>query len=144
MDSTTYSFADVSCVMQHSLVGQKSVNGLGIGKITVAFTDNLTQSDLGADGNVMISKIASRRGTITFDIQQTSEFNKWLANYANAVQNASSSYWAAASIAINEKFDGGINTNATKVSLQKRPDRNDGQNGDHVTWVLESANIVQS
>ena len=71
MDSTTYSFADVSCVMQHSLVGQKSANGLGIGKITVAFTDNLTQNDLGADGNVMISKIASRRGTITFDIQQT-------------------------------------------------------------------------
>ena len=141
---TTYSFADVSFVMSHPSVGQKSINGLGIGKITVAYADNNTESDLGADGVVMPSKIASKRGTITLDIQQTSSLNKWLLNYANVVQNASASSWTSASININENFDQGMVTKATGVALQKRPDHSDAAQGDHVSWVLFCASIIES
>jgi len=132
--TTTYSFADVSCTISHPLTGSKTVSGEGIGKILVSYTDELTGSDLAADGSVMITKIASTRGKVSFEIQQTSSLNKWLLAYANAVTNADASYWASASIAIGELFDNGVNTNANEVALVKRPDRSDAQQGDKVTW----------
>jgi hypothetical protein len=140
---TTYSFEDVSFVIQHPALGQKIANGEGIGKITVAYTDNLTESDLGADGGVMISKVLSRRGTVTLEIQQTSSVNKWLLNLANTVVNGASSGWASASITITEKFDNGVTTTASQVALIKRPDRSLAQQGDHVSWELFAANISE-
>lgn len=141
---TTYSFEDVSFVFQHPLVGQKVVSGQGIGKINVAYTDNLTDSDLGADGAVMITKVLSRRGTITLEIQQTSSANKFLLNYANAVENADTSQWAAAGIGITELFANGVKINASNVALVKRPDHASEQNGGHVSWEFFSPNIVEA
>jgi hypothetical protein len=143
-DITTYSFADVVAVFSHALVGQKSVNGLGIGSITVAYADNLTENDLGADGSVMITKVLSRRGTITLEIQQTSSLNKWLLNFANAVVNAGSSSWANMLFSLQEKFTNGVTVNASSLALLKRPDRKDEQNGGRVTWEFFSPTIAEA
>lgn len=140
--NTTYSAGDVSCTMQHPLVGQRCINGSGMGSVSISYTDNLTESDQGADGSVMITKILSRRGIITLDIQQTSSTNKWLHNYANVVDNASSSEWAKGSMRIAENFENGLVTTASSLAIVKRPDRKDEQNGGHVTWEFFSPNIV--
>ena len=144
MPDTTYSFKNVKVTISHPLVGQRVVNGEGIGTITVAYSDDLTQSDIGADGAVMISKIESRRGTITLEIQQTSALNKWLLNYANAVQNANASQWAGGTLAVSENFTNGVNVSASNLALQKRPDHADAQNGGRVSWPFFSSNITET
>ena len=141
---TTYSFSAVSCTIQHPLVGQKVINGSGIGSITVAYSDNNTESDLGADGSVMISKVLSHRGTISIELQQTSSVNKWLVNLANALDNADASQWANGTVRIAENFTDGITTNATKVAIVKRPDHKNEQNGGRVSWELFSPEIIES
>lgn len=143
-DTTTYSFEDVKATVQHALVGQKTVNGTGIGTITIAYSDDLTSSDLGADGAVMISKVLSRRGTVTLEIQQTSSLNKWLINYANAVQNANASQWAGGTFTMSENFTNGISVVASNLALQKRPDHAAAQNGGKVSWAFFSPNITES
>lgn len=144
MPDTTFAFKEVKATIQHPLVGQKVVNGEGIGTLTVSYADDLTQSDQGADGAVMVSKIESRRGTVALDIQQTSSLNKWLINYANAVQNASASQWAGGTFTMSENFTNGISVVASSLALQKRPDHVDAQNGGRVSWVFFSPNIVES
>jgi hypothetical protein len=142
--ATTYSFGSVNCVISHPLVGQKTVNGLGIGKITTEYTDDLTDSDIGNDGQTMISKMLSHRGKVTFDIQQTSSLNKWLINLVNAAVNADASSWAQATITINENFANGITTIGQDVAPIKRPPHTDDQKGGRVTWEFFVGNLIES
>jgi len=142
-EASVYSFADVTVSITHPLKGAKIADGLGIGKVSTDFTDDLTNSDLGADGSVMVTKINSQRGTVDLDIQQTSSLNKWLIDLANAVVAAPAASWASTTITIQEKFPNGITTTASKVALVKRPSRENGQTGAHVTWRFFSANMTQ-
>lgn len=142
--STTYSFLSTSTTVSHPLIGQHVSNGEGLVSITVAYQDDNTASDIGADGNVMITKVKSRRGTIAIEAQQTSPFNKWMINYSNTVENAAPSYWAQGTIRATEGFDNGITISATQCAIQKRPDHKDEQNGGHVTWTMFSPNITES
>jgi hypothetical protein len=143
--STTYSFQDVTATIYHSSLGvSRTISGEGMGKITVAYTDNLTESDLGADGAVMVTKVLSARGTITLDIQQTSSANAWLIDRINTLVNADASEWAGWTITITENFDNGITISASSAALVKRPDRNDAQQGDHVSWEFFSPSIAES
>lgn len=140
-DITTYGFNKVTVTLQHSLVGQKVISGEGIGSISVAYQDNNTESDIGADGNVMVSEVLSHRGTISLELQQTSSANKWLYNLANVLDNSDPNQFLGISVRITEKFDNGLTTTAARASIQKRPDRKDEQNGGRVTWVLFSPDI---
>jgi hypothetical protein len=127
--------------MQHALVGQKVINGSGVGSVSIAYQDNNTESDLGADGNVMVSEVLSHRGTISLELQQASSANKWLHNLANVLDNSDPNQFLGISIRITEKFDNGMTTTATRASIQKRPDRKDESNGGRVTWVFFCPNI---
>jgi hypothetical protein len=144
MTKTTYSFQHVSGVISHPLLGQKSFDGSSMVKVTVTYLDNLTESDLGAYGDVMITKVASRRGNVTLEMQQTSSLNKWLINYANKVQNAPAASWADGTITVNENYDNGLNITASDIAIVKRPDRSNAQQGDHVTWEFFSPDITEA
>lgn len=140
---TSYSFGDVTCTIAHSLVGQKQVVGNSAGSVTVTMTDDRTQSGIAADGSVMHSKILSKRGSVAIEVQQTSEFNKWMINAANTVDNAPTPDWSHWTITIVENYDNGIKTTASYCALQKRPDRKNAQEGDFVTWTFLAMNVAQ-
>lgn len=144
MANTTYSFKDVICTISCSLVGQKVITGEGIGSIKISYTDDNTASDIAANGDVMTSRIESDRGAISIELQQTSSDNVWLTNWFNALRNAESSAWASTSITLVEKFANGLKYVATGVSPKKRPDHNDQQQGQKVTWELESQSVQQT
>jgi len=144
MENTTYSFLDVNFTISHPLVGQKSVVGEGVGTITVSYADNLTDSELGADGSVMIDKIDTSRGTVSLKLLQTSSVNKWLLNYTNAVRNADASSWAGATITIQELYDNGVLVTAVNCAPVKRPDRTNAQKGDYITWEFFSPHITEA
>lgn len=139
----TYSFIDTDIILQHPLKGQVSCTGQGLGSVTVDYTDNNTESDIGADGNVMISRVTSHRGTVTVECQQTSNVNAWLVDLANQVDAADASQWAQMAILIKERFDNGLKITCTGCSRVKRPSRKDAQTGDKVSWDLFSANIIE-
>lgn len=144
MANTTYSFKDVSFTITSGLVGQKQVVGEGIGSIKVTMTDELTSSEIGADGQVMTSKIESGRGSVTLEIQQTSSLNPWLHNWLNAHRNAASSEWTDTTITVVENFTNGIKTTATGVSPMKYPDSDDEQQGQRVSWAFAAQNITKT
>lgn len=141
--TTTYSFADISATFASDLAGQKQVNGQGIGSFKITMTDNLTESDLGADGSVMITKIESGRGTIDLEIQQTSSLNVWLHNWLNVHRNAGSSSWADTTFTVIQNFANGLKTTATAVCPMKYPDETDQQQGQKVTWSFFCGNITK-
>lgn len=140
----TYSFADVTFTVNSPLVGQKQVVGQGIGSIKTSQTDNNTESDIGADGTVMPTKVESARGQIDLEIQQTSSLNKWLTNWKNAHQNGSSSDWCGTTITIIENFGNGLTVSATGVSPMKLPDQTDQQQGQRVTWSFFCTSLTRS
>lgn len=135
-DDTTYAFEQVIATIQHPLVGQLVITGKGIGSISSSYMDNNAESDLAADGNVMVSKVRSHRGTITIELQQTSPANKWLHNLANVLDNADPNEFLGTSIRVAENFRNGILYSAARATIQKRPDKKDEQNGGRVTWVF--------
>lgn len=140
MSNTTYSFQDLNANFSHPSVGQISMNGEGIGSITITRANDVTAHDVSADGSVMISKIKSKNGTIAISVQQSSPLNKWLDRVYNYLEVASSSEWAKASIILRH-LTLGEGTVCTGVSFQKRADKPYQAQGQQVTWNLMAANI---
>lgn len=143
MTGTSYSFADVSCIISHPLVGQRQLTGESAESVLVAYADDRTQSAIASDGSVMHSKIVSSRGTVTLELQQTSENNAWITNAVNTVDNAGTPAWSHWQIAIVENYDNGMKILAAYCALQKRPDRKNAQNGDNVSWPFLSMSISE-
>lgn len=125
----TYSFAYINFIINCPSYGQKSVNGLAIGDAAVTMQDNLTETDLANDGTVMPSRIESKRGNITLQIQQTSSLNNWLLGWVNKLKNSSPSVWASTYITIKENFSNGRAVTAKGVCPLKFPDHKDAQTG---------------
>ena len=88
---TSYSFSDVSLVLEHPSLGQCVMTGQGVGQIAVTRAQDASRQDVAHDGSVMTTKIGAKNGELSFTLQQTSAAHKWL--------NASSSSAIAASTA---------------------------------------------
>lgn len=142
MATTTYSFADIHCVISPGGVKAPfTINGSGIGEISVSLANDNTSHDLAADGSVMISKIKADNGTITIRVQQTSPLHAYLKSVYNALRLLPASAWASIVIYIgspNGLFD---SINCTNVAFTKRPDQPYQQQGQNVTWSFMAANI---
>ena len=133
----TYSFGDLSVVFNHPSVGQFTFQGAGLGQITFSRTNNLGQKDVAADGTAMTSKITSKVGTITIQVQQPSEANKFMRKYVNYVETASASEFATASLVASSPAMGVTHT-ATGVNPEKMPDWDYQQAGQMVSYVLQA------
>lgn len=138
--SGVYSFADISCSIKHPNVGTFDFVGTGVGSITIAYANDITAHDTAADGEVMISKIDVKSGTIAIAVQQTSDANKWLTKWYNYIRTAKAEQFDKATInmrvpSMNEGYQ------CSRVSPQKFPDRPYQQTGQQVTWTLMAAKI---
>ena len=135
---STYAFADVSCVINHPSVGSFDVNGEGVGSITFAMANDVTEHDLAADGTVMVSKIKAGNGTIVIEAQQTSSLHKWLTKAYNYLKAASSSEWAEMSIMASSPAMQ-VTHDCSGVSFQKRSDKPYQAQGQTISWTLMCA-----
>lgn len=142
MSVTTYSFEDIICTLNHSSIGSKSTKGEGLGSITIAMTNDRTVHDTASDGSIMITKKISRNGTIVIDMQQTSQLHKWLLKAYNYLDNAATSEWALMTVTIVSK-ELEENTTCTNVSFQKIANKPYQAEGQHVSWTLMAAKIIQ-
>lgn len=143
MKFTTYSFEDVTGSFAHPSVGAASTTGAGVGSITIAMAGDKTAHDKASDGNVMISKLAGKNGTISVTVQQTSELHKYLLKWYNYIDSASASEFALMNLTIKSNILGD-STVCTGVSPQKLADRPYEAQGQMITWPLMAAEITES
>lgn len=138
---SVYSFADVSLVISHPKVGKLTITGEGVGSISIARANDMTQHDIAADGSIMISKVVTENGTMAVALQQTSPAHKWLKKWLDYCVAAPSNEWASTSATLKHPEFGEI-INISGISPQKRPDAAFQSAGQQVTWNLMAAKIT--
>jgi hypothetical protein len=137
--NSTYSFLDLSGAMV-TPVGAYIFTGEGIGDLTVSMLTDRTVHDTGADGSIMVSKIAGNNGSITINVQQTSNLHKFLLKWFNAMLIGDTALWAASSILLRNVVIGTSHI-CTGISPQKVPDNPYQSQVQRVSWTLMCADI---
>jgi hypothetical protein len=144
---TTYSFKDLSGAFVHPLVGSYILGGgnIGLGQVSITMTQDRTVQDVSSDGSVMVSYIPGDNGTISIEVQQTSDLHDFLLNWFNVCKTAADAgdvgFWAAGVVSIRNLVDGSVHT-ATGVSPGKVPDKVYQAQGQKITWTLPAATII--
>ena len=141
-DVTTYSFLDLTGSIHHDVAGDYLFQGqMGAGSVAIAMTTEKTVHDLASDGSIMVSKMAGENGTISIEVQQTSDLHAWLLDTYNLVNfTPDTSQWAGMSMMLRNIVDGSSHV-ASGMSFQKVPDKSYQAQGQRVTWVLMAADI---
>ncbi len=140
MKQTTYSFLDLSGAIAHPSLDPFIFTGEGVGEVTVAMITERSAHDVGADGSIMVSKIAGNNGHITITAQQTSVLHQWLMGWYNYLITAPTSEWADTAMTLRNTADGSSHT-ITGISPQKKPDKQYQSQGQRTSWVLMAADI---
>lgn len=139
MATTTYSFSDIQMVLQFPGRPAYTLNGQGVGELSISYINDNTTHDLAADGSVMVSKIKANNANITLTMQQTSTMHAWLQGTFNYLYNSATALWAAGTITISSPYNDSIAMTLTGVSFTKRADQPFQQQGQMVTWNLMAA-----
>lgn len=141
MATTTYSFSDINMVLNFPGWPAYTINGQGVGEISISYINDNTAHDLAADGSVMVSKIKADNANVTLTVQQTSGLHGWLLGLFNYLMTASTSLWAAGNITISTPTGVVTNINLSGVSFTKRSDQTFQQQGQMFTWNLMAAGV---
>lgn len=140
-----YSFKDLSGAFSDPLAGDFQFAGqIGMGQITVTMATERTSHDTAADGTVMPSYIAGDSGTISIEIQQTSELQSFLLAWFNGAKTLADqgdlSGWASAKLTLRSLQDGTQHL-CRGLSPLKIPDHPYAAQGQKLTWMLMCADI---
>ena len=139
-NQSTYSFTDVVATISHPSYGSYSIQGEGIGDMTITKTTDRSVHDVASDGSIMTSKIAGNNGTVAINAQQTSSLHEWLQGLFNYLWQADTSEWAQISATI-EAPKMGKSFYCTKGSFVKEPDEPFQSQGQRVAWTLLFSDI---
>lgn len=139
---STYSFLDLTGVINHPSVGAYTLTGQGTGEITISMATDRTSHDIGVDGAVIPLQIPGNNGTITIRVQQTSSLHRWLLGWHNYLTSKSTppNEWLMTTVLIRGRTMG-IQHLMRGVSPQKIGDLPYRAQGDLVTWTLMAADI---
>ena len=145
MASPTYSFKNTIGAFAHPLVGAFSFAGqIGAGQFVVTMATERTVHDTAADGTVMPSYLAGDSGSVSIEVQQTSDFHAFLMEWYNAAKTQADggdvSNWANATLTIRSTVDGSTHI-CSGGSPSKIPDKVYAAQGGRLTWVLMFADI---
>jgi hypothetical protein len=145
--STTYSFKDLSGAFTHPLTGPYPIGGgnIGLGQIVVSMTIDRTVQDMSADGSCMVSYIAGDNGSVSIEVQQTSDLHTFLLGWFNQCKTAADAGnvapWTAAAMSVRNMLDGSSHA-MSGVSPGKIPDKTYASAGGKITWTLPCAKII--
>jgi hypothetical protein len=135
----TYSFLD--CILNVAFPGgTMTITGKGIGDISINMAQERSMIEAAADGNVVISKIAGNHGSLTINLQQTSDAHKFFLAQYNALIIAPPSLWAQGAGLMRCLSDGTSHT-FTGLCFQKLGDKGYEKQSKMVSWVLLAGDI---
>ena len=132
---STYSFTDINATISGPGYGSYSIQGEGIGDVSISKITDRTVHDVAADGSIMASKIAGNNGNVTLNAQQTSSLHKFMQGTFNYCWQADTSAWTTISITI-EAPKMGKTYYCTGGSFVKEPDEPLQSQGQRVAWQL--------
>lgn len=136
----TYSFTDLEVTLSHPNYGSYSINGEGMGDLTISKATERTVHDVGADGNVMVTKIAGNNGKVTISTQQVSALNDFMQGLFNYLWSAKADQWSSISLTIRSpKMK--KTYYCSKGAFVKEPDENFQIQGQKVSWIITFADI---
>ena len=138
--TTVYSLADVKAVMYHQDVGQCVLSNQGLGKISIAYSGDLSSHTATADGYVVVNRLKSNHGMVTLEVPQNSSADEFLRKWARYLKNAESYLFALTALNIVDAA-GGFTIYCEGVTPQKIPDRTYDSTSGMVSWVLLAAVI---
>lgn len=132
---STYSFTDIAATISHPGYGSYSIQGEGIGDMTITKLTDRSVHDVAADGSIMTSKIAGNNGNVTINAQQTSSLHNFLQGMFNYLWSASTDEWAKISLTVRApKMQ--KTYYCTGGAFVKEPDEQFQSQGQKIPWVL--------
>lgn len=132
---STFSFTDIEATISHPGYGSYSIQGEGIGDMSITKLTDRSVHDVAADGSIMTSKIAGNNGNVTINAQQTSTLHNFLQGMFNYLWGASTDEWAKISLTIRApKMQ--KTYYCTGGSFVKEPDEQFQAQGQKLPWVL--------
>ena len=132
---STFSFTDIDATISHPSYGSYSIQGEGIGDMSISKLTDRSVHDVAADGSIMTSKIAGNNGNVTINAQQTSSLHNFLQGMFNYLWGASTDEWAKISLTIRApKMQ--KTYYCTGGSFVKEPDEQFQSQGQKLPWVL--------
>lgn len=140
MSTTTYSFTDINATISHPSYGSYSIQGEGIGDLTITKTTDRSAHDVAADGSIMVSKIAGNNGQVVLNAQQTSSLHKFLQGLFNYLWDADTSEWAQISTTIVAPKMGKTYY-CSNGSFVKEADEPFQAQGQRIAWTLLFADV---
>jgi hypothetical protein len=143
--ASTYSFKDTSGAFTHPIAGAFRFAGqIGMGQFTVSMSTEKSAHDVAADGAVMISAISGDNGSISIEVQQTSDLHRFLLSWYNTIKtlmdNGDVTTWASAQLTLRTILDGSTHI-CTGISPSKVPDKTYAAQGQRLTWTLMCGDI---
>ena len=143
MKFTTYSLIDTTTILYHPSVGRATLSAVGLGKVTISRSGDLSSHTATADGTVVVNRLRSYNGTVTLEIPQNSEADRFLRRWLNYLQShATGSSFAASTLTIRDTAANHTYT-MTGVTPQKWPDITYDQTATNVTYTLLAAEITE-
>ncbi len=132
---STYSFTDINATISHPSYGSYTIQGEGIGDLSISKVTDRSVHDVAADGNIMVSKVAGNNGNVAINAQQTSTLHNWLQGLFNYVWSADTSEWAEISLTVTApKMSKTFY--CTGGSFVKEPDEPFQSQGQRVNWSI--------
>lgn len=132
---STYSFTDIAATISHPGYGSYSIQGEGIGDMSITKLTDRSVHDVAADGSIMTSKIAGNNGNVTINAQQTSSLHNFLQGMFNYLWSASTDEWAKISLTVRApKMQ--KTYYCTGGAFVKEPDEQFQSQGQKIPWVL--------
>lgn len=138
-----YSFLDTSCSISGPNISA-TIGGNGTGSaeegFTVVFEEDANVMTQGADGSVMLSLTAAKRGRIELHLLKDSPINALLSNAYNADRSNGSQQWGQNTINIRDTVSGD-SYQCTNCAFRKFPDNAYQTRGNILNWVLDASVI---
>ena len=134
---TTYSFVDTAGTVANPFSGAYIFQGQrGVKQITVTMATEKSVLDVSSDGAVMATFIPGDNGTVAIEMQQTSDFYKYVLAWYNLAKIAALggdvSDWFAGAMTLRNIADGTSHL-CTGMAPAKLPDKTYAAQGGYVT-----------
>lgn len=132
---STYSFTDINATISHPDYGSYTIQGEGIGDMTISKLTDRSVHDVASDGGIMVSKIHGNNGNVTINAQQTSSLHNFLQGMYNYLWSADTDKWAQISLTVvAPKMQ--KTYYCTGGSFVKEPDEQFQSQGQRVAWGI--------
>lgn len=136
----TYGFKDLAITISHPSYGSYSMQGEGVGEVTITKSTDRTAHDIAADGSVMVSKVEGNNGNAVIQTQQVSGIHKWMQGLFNYLVTATTDEWAEISLTITSTSMGKTHY-CSYGAFQKESDNPYQSQGQRVSWTIMFADI---